>query len=66
MNLLRAGVDISTIAIWLRHTSIETTHKYMVADIELKKKAMEQAGIAGDSSFWYKPSNDILAFLNAL
>ncbi|WP_277406947.1 tyrosine-type recombinase/integrase [Lacrimispora xylanisolvens] len=66
MNLLRSGVDISTIAIWLGHTSIETTHKYMVADIELKRKAMEQAGIAGDSSFRYKPSNDILAFLNAL
>jgi hypothetical protein len=38
----------------------------MVADIELQRKAMEQAGTAGDSSFWYKPSNDILAFLNEL
>lgn len=66
MNLLRSGVDISTIAIWLGHTSIETTHKYMVADIELKRKAMEQAGTAGDSSFRYKPSNDILTFLNTL
>lgn len=66
MNLLRSGVDISTIAIWLGHTSIETTHKYMVADIEFKRKAMEQAGTAGDSSFRYKPSNDILAFLNTL
>lgn len=66
MNLLRAGVDISTIAIWLGHTSIETTHKYMVADIELKRKAMEQAGTVGDSSLQYKPSNDILAFLNTL
>ena len=25
MNLLQAGVDISTIAIWLGHNSIETT-----------------------------------------
>lgn len=66
MNLLRSGVDISTIAIWLGHTSIETTHKYMVADIELKRKAMEQTGTAGDSSFLYRPSNDILAFLNTL
>lgn len=66
MNLLRSGVDISTIAIWLGHTSIETTHKYMVADIELKRKAMEQSRTAGDSSFRYKPSNNILAFLNTL
>ena len=42
MNLLISGVDISTIAIWLGHSSIETTHKYMIADIELKRKAMEK------------------------
>lgn len=42
MNLLQAGVDISTIAIWLGHESIETTHKYMVADIEIKRQAMEK------------------------
>ena len=42
MNLLISGVDISTIAIWLGHSSIETTHKYMVADMELKRKAMEK------------------------
>jgi site-specific recombinase XerD len=42
MALLQAGIDISTIAIWLGHESIETTHKYMVADIELKQKALQQ------------------------
>lgn len=30
------------LAIWLGHSSIETTHKYMVADIESKRKAMEK------------------------
>ena len=66
MNLLRASVDISTIAIWLGHSSIETTHKYMAADIELKRKAMEKAGASGNSGYHYKPSKDILAFLNSL
>lgn len=42
MNLLQAGVDISTIAIWLGHKSIEPTHKYMVADLEIKRKALEK------------------------
>lgn len=28
MGLLQSGVDLSTIAIWLGHESIETTHKY--------------------------------------
>ena len=66
MNLLQAGVDISTIALWLGHESIETTHKYMVADIETKRKAMEKLNPTGDVSFRYKPSTSILEFLNTL
>ena len=66
MNLLQAGVDISTIAIWLGHESIETTHKYMVADIEIKRKAMEKLDETSNSSFNYKPSKSILAFLASL
>ena len=66
MNLLIAGVDISTIAIWLGHSSIETTHKYMVADMDMKRKAMEKVGSSGDASYKYKPSSDILSFLNTL
>lgn len=66
MNLLSSGVDISTIAIWLGHTSIETTHKYMLADINIKRKAMKKAGTSGDDLFDYKPSPDILDFLKSL
>jgi integrase len=60
---MSSGVDISTIAIRLGHSSIEITHKYMVADIELKRKAMEKAG---NDSYKYKPSADMLNFLNSL
>lgn len=66
MNLLQAGVDISTIAIWLGHESIETTHKYMVADLEIKRKAMEKLTETTDGAFNYKPTKSILAFLNSL
>lgn len=66
MNLLQAGVDISTIAIWLGHSSILTTHKYMVADIELKRKAMERVNSSSDSTMNYQPSDDILEFLKNL
>lgn len=66
MNLLESGVDISTIAIWLGHSSIETTHKYMIANLEMKRKAMNKSGFSGNSSYKYKPSTDILAFLNTL
>ena len=66
MTLLQAGVDISTIAIWLGHSSILTTHKYMVADIELKRKAMERVNTSSDSTMNYQPSDDILEFLKNL
>lgn len=66
MNLLASGVDISTIAIWLGHSSIETTHKYMVADLEIKRRAMEKVGSAGNGTYKYKPSKDIISFLNSL
>lgn len=66
MNLLQSGVDISTIAIWLGHESIETTHKYMVADVEIKRKAMEKMDETTNDAYSYKPSKTILAFLKAL
>ena len=66
MNLMQSGVDISTIAIWLGHESIETTHKYMIADMEIKRKAMEKLDETTNGSYTYKPSRSILAFLKSL
>lgn len=66
MNLLQAGVDISTNAIWLGHENIKTTHKYMVDDIEIKRRAMERLDETSNSSYNYKPSKSILAFLASL
>jgi len=40
MHLLQSGVDLSVIAIWLGHESISTTHHYLEADLEMKKKAI--------------------------
>ena len=70
LNLLHAGIDISTIAIWLGHESIETTHKYMVADINLKRMAMDKLSETDNKDFQYKPAykpgKSILKFLNSL
>jgi site-specific recombinase XerD len=68
MSLLQAGIDISTIAIWLGHESIETTHKYMVADIELKQKALQQisAPRCPSSGNRYKAKPDLINFLENL
>ncbi len=66
MNLLQAGIDISTIAIWLGHESIETTHKYMVADMDMKRRAMEKMAETENASYNYKPTKFILEFLKGL
>ncbi|WKY48317.1 tyrosine-type recombinase/integrase [Eubacteriaceae bacterium ES3] len=68
MSLLQAGVDLSTIAIWLGHESIETTHKYMVADITLKEKALDKLNEpnVNQSNNRYHATDDILQFLNSL
>lgn len=42
MSLLQSGIDISTIAIWYGYESIETTHKYMVTDLNLKDIALKK------------------------
>jgi site-specific recombinase XerD len=71
MAMLAAGVDLSTIAIWLGHESVSTTHKYMVADMEMKERALERA--AGRNPFGdapqaerHVPEPGLLAFLESL
>lgn len=68
MSLLQSGVDISTIAIWLGHESIDTTHKYMVADIKLKENALKKLHEpeSNHKNSRYHATDDILQFLNSL
>ena len=40
MALLRSGVDINTIRIWLGHVSLQTTHIYAECDLKMKAKAL--------------------------
>jgi site-specific recombinase XerD len=41
--LLRAGVDMSTIAHWLGHAGLDTTNKYLSIDLEAKREALAKA-----------------------
>jgi integrase/recombinase XerD len=42
MHMLQAGIDMSVIALWLGHESIETTHIYVEADLAIKERALER------------------------
>jgi len=66
MHLLQSGVDISVIALWLGHESIETTHIYLEADLKTKERALEKLAPAGLTVRRYQAEDEVLAFLAAL
>jgi site-specific recombinase XerD len=66
MHLLQSGVDISVIALWLGHESIETTHIYVEADLATKERALDMLAPAGCNPPRFKPSDPVLTFLSRL
>jgi len=66
LRMLQSGVDISTIAIWLGHESIITTHKYMEADMEMKRQTLEKMSEPGYLAYHFKPDSSVMAFLDSL
>jgi integrase/recombinase XerD len=66
MHLLQAGIDISVIAIWLGHESPTTTHLYIEADLEMKRRALESVRPVSAGSKRFKVPDRLLAFLDAL
>jgi site-specific recombinase XerD len=63
MHLLQAGVDLSVIRSWLGHVSIDTTHGYLEADIEMKRRALEMCGAVELEAATYHPTDGVLALL---
>jgi len=66
MHLLQAGVDITTIAMWLGHESIETTHMYVEADLAIKERALKKLAPAGPGASRFKPNDGLMSFLAGL
>jgi len=65
-HLLQSGVDISVIALWLGHESIETTHIYLEADLTTKERALNKLAPAGVEVPRFKAKDEVLAFLATL
>ncbi|GAA5116929.1 hypothetical protein GCM10025762_32550 [Haloechinothrix salitolerans] len=63
---LRAGVDTSVIALWLGHQSAATTHIYLHADMTIKERALARVRAPNTSPGRYRPSDDLIDFLERL
>jgi integrase/recombinase XerD len=66
MQLLQNGVDRTVIALWLGHESVESTQMYVHADIQIKEQAMAMTDSMAVSPVRYRPSDQLLAFLEGL
>jgi integrase/recombinase XerD len=66
MDLLAHGVDRAVIALWLGHESVETTQMYLHADLRLKEQALSRTTPLGAKLPRYRPTDQLLAFLERL
>lgn len=66
MDLLQAGVDLSVIALWLGHESVETTQIYLEARLAMKEQALEKTSPPRGKPGRYRPADQLLSFLNSL
>lgn len=66
MRLLHAGVDTSVIALWLGHEQVDTTQIYLHADLALKERALARTTPVHTAPGRYRPSDALLAFLEAI
>ncbi len=66
MHLLQSGVDLTTIQSWLGHASPNTTHHYVEADLEMKRRALEKCVVPATPRVCYQPPDQVLALLMSL
>ena len=66
MHLLQSGVDITLIAMWLGHESIETTHIYMTTDLRMKEEALKSLQPPSGGDFRFRPTATLMTFLESL
>ena len=66
MDLLQEGVEPAVIALWLGHESVETTQMYVAATLAMKEKALAKTIPPHAKPRRYRPSDQLLHFLNSL
>lgn len=66
MRMLAAGIDATTISLWLGHASPESTRPYLHADLALKQRALDRTKPPHIPAGRYRPPDTLLAYLEAL
>jgi integrase/recombinase XerD len=66
MHLLQSGVDITVIALWLGHESLETKHQYVEADLAMKERAFAKLEELPPGKIRYRAGDKLLRFLEDL
>jgi site-specific recombinase XerD len=66
MNMLQSGVPFSDIALWLGHESVNTTHRYVEANLAMKEKALARLEEPNTKVRRYRPGDELLKFLQQL
>ncbi|MFN2538818.1 MAG: tyrosine-type recombinase/integrase [Mycobacteriales bacterium] len=68
MDLLRNGLDVAVLAMWLGHEKLESVNAYINADPTLKERALDRQSPLNPAvkPGRYKPSDQLLAFLENL
>jgi integrase/recombinase XerD len=66
MHMLAAGVGVAAVSLFLGHESLASTRPYIHADLELKQRALDRTAPPKTKKGRYQPTDELLAFLEAL
>lgn len=68
VHLLRSGVDLSTIANWLGHVSVNTTGRYLSLDLETKREALNKTKpiVSNEKHPAWRSDADLIKWLESL
>ncbi len=66
MHLLQSGVSFNVIAVWLGHESMNTTHRYIEANLAMKEKALARLEPPNTKLARFRAPDALMRFLQTL